>query len=55
VTSGTFSPILKKAIAMGYVDTAYSKAETPVHVQVRGKMVPSKVVKLPFVPSKYKK
>jgi len=55
VTSGTFSPILKKAIAMGYVENAYSKAETPVHVQVRGKMVPSKVVKLPFVPSKYKK
>jgi aminomethyltransferase len=55
VTSGTFSPILKQAVAMAYVDTPFSKVDTAVQVEVRGKLNPAKVVKMPFVPTNYKK
>jgi len=55
ITSGTFSPILKKAIAMGYVETSFSKLDTTVNVRVRGKEHPAQVTKMPFVPTKYKK
>jgi glycine cleavage system T protein (aminomethyltransferase) len=48
VTSGTQSPSLNKAIAMGYVDTAYSKIGTQVYVKVRDKLLTAKVVKMPF-------
>jgi len=55
VTSGTFSPVLKQAIAMGYVKSEYSKPETQVIVKVRGKDQPATVSKTPFVPTHYKK
>lgn len=49
VTSGTVSPILDKPIAMGYVQTKYSDIGSDINILIRGKEVPSKVVKLPFV------
>jgi len=55
ITSGTFSPVLKQPIAMGYIDTPYSKIGTEVSVEVRGKGNPAVVSKMPFVPSNYKK
>ena len=48
VTSGTQSPSLQKGIAMGYVDTAYSKIDTEVFIKVRDKSLLAKVVKMPF-------
>ncbi|MGZ0164163.1 MAG: glycine cleavage system aminomethyltransferase GcvT [Planctomycetales bacterium] len=48
VTSGTFSPTLQKAIAMGYVDEAVSKTGTDVEVDIRGKRHAAQVVDLPF-------
>ncbi len=48
VTSGTQSPSLNKAIAMGYVDINYSKIDTEVYIKVRDKLLLAKVVKLPF-------
>lgn len=36
VTSGTFSPILKQAITMAYIDTPYSKLGSQVNIKVRG-------------------
>ena len=48
VTSGTQSPTLNKAIAMGYVDIAYSKIDTQVYVKIRDKLLTAKVVKMPF-------
>jgi len=48
VTSGTQSPTLHKAIAMGYVNVGFSKIDTPLFVQVRDKLLSAKVVKLPF-------
>jgi len=55
VTSGTFSPILEKAISMAYVSTPYSKLGTEVNVQVRGKNNAAVISKMPFVPTNYKK
>jgi aminomethyltransferase len=49
VTSGTVSPMLDKPIAMGYVQTKYSDIGSDINILIRGKEVPSKVVKLPFV------
>lgn len=48
VTSGLFSPMLNKAIGMGYVESQYSKIGTAFEVEVRGKGVPAEVVKPPF-------
>ncbi len=49
VTSGTQSPSLGKAIAMGYVNTSYSNIGQQVLVKVRDKLLMAKVVKMPFV------
>jgi aminomethyltransferase len=48
ITSGTQSPSLNKAIAMGYVPIAYSKIDTQVYVKVRDKLLMAKIVKMPF-------
>jgi len=48
VTSGTQSPSLGKAIGMGYVPTALSKAGSEVYVSVRGKALKATVVSIPF-------
>jgi aminomethyltransferase len=53
VTSGAFSPCLKKNIAMGYVDKEFAKAGTPLKVVVRGKSSGATVTKMPFVPTTY--
>jgi aminomethyltransferase len=49
VTSGTMSPTLKKAIAMGYVAIEFSEIGMEVFVQVRNKQIKAKVVQMPFV------
>ncbi|MET0394255.1 MAG: glycine cleavage system aminomethyltransferase GcvT [Chitinophagaceae bacterium] len=48
VTSGTQAPSLGKAIAMGYVRTAFAAIDTPVFVKVRDKLLQAKVAKIPF-------
>lgn len=48
VTSGTLSPILNKPIAMGYVQTEYSKQDTQLLIKSRNKLLQTKVVKFPF-------
>ena len=49
ITSGTVSPMLEKPIAMGYVETKFAEIGSDVNMLIRGKEVPAKVVKLPFV------
>ncbi len=49
ITSGTVSPVLDKAIALGYVEKDFSAVDTEVNFVVRGKEFPAKVVKLPFI------
>lgn len=53
VTSGGFGPSFQKALAMGYVHTDHSNEDTEVMLNVRGKMLPAKVTKMPFVPTRY--
>ncbi|XP_061621926.1 aminomethyltransferase, mitochondrial isoform X3 [Phyllopteryx taeniolatus] len=53
VTSGCPSPCLKKNVAMGYVDAAFSKNGTAIQVEVRKKAVAATVSKMPFVPANY--
>jgi aminomethyltransferase len=48
VTSGTMSPMLKKGIGMGYVPASHSKLGSDIFIKVRDKLVPAKIVKLPF-------
>jgi aminomethyltransferase len=55
VTSGTFSPCLRKPIGMAYVNSKYSKIGTNLNVVVRSKDYPIKIAKMPFVPTKYYK
>lgn len=53
ITSGTFSPCLKRPIAMGYVATPHAKAGTEINVSIRGKMQKAEVTKMPFVETHY--
>lgn len=48
VTSGTMGPSVDKGIGMGYVDTAFAKANSAIFIQIRKKRVPATVVKTPF-------
>jgi len=48
VTSGTMSPSLQKPIGMGYVKTPFSAEGTTIYINIRGKLIPAKVVKPPF-------
>jgi aminomethyltransferase len=48
VTSGNFSPILQKGIGLGSLPPPLCKEGTLVDIDIRGKHVPAKVVKLPF-------
>ncbi len=49
VTSGTQSPTMNKAIGMGYVPTAFSKADSEIFIIIRDKAIKAKVVKIPFL------
>lgn len=53
ITSGTFSPCLKKPVAMGYVDSELSKEGTVIGVNVRGNIQQCEITKMPFVPTRY--
>lgn len=48
VTSGTFSPSLKKGIALGYVRRGHTKSGTELAIRTRRGEVPVAVVKPPF-------
>ncbi|KAF1323535.1 Glycine cleavage system t protein, partial [Globisporangium splendens] len=55
VTSGTFSPTLKKAIGMAYVHKDVSKIGTELYVKARNKQQQLTIAKMPFVPAGYYK
>jgi aminomethyltransferase len=48
VTSGTQSPVLGKAIGMGYVKTGNADIDSDIYIEVRDKLLKAKVVKFPF-------
>ncbi|CAG0907776.1 unnamed protein product [Cyprideis torosa] len=49
VTSGGMSPILGKGIGLGYVAFDQSQIGHRINIEIRGKQVPAKIVKAPFV------
>ncbi|NWA05081.1 glycine cleavage system aminomethyltransferase GcvT [Pseudomonas gingeri] len=53
VCSGGFGPTLGAPLAMGYLDNAHCALDSEVWAIVRGKRVPLKVSKMPFVPQRY--
>jgi aminomethyltransferase len=48
VTSGTFSPSLRKGIGLGYVKPEYAAEGTAIRIRIRNKDWDAKVVKPPF-------
>lgn len=48
VTSGNYSPCLKKGIGMGYVRTGHHKPKSRFEVEIRGKLIGAEVIKPPF-------
>ncbi|MBX3449886.1 MAG: glycine cleavage system aminomethyltransferase GcvT [Planctomycetaceae bacterium] len=48
VTSGTFSPTLQRAIAMGYIPRELAAIGTRLSAEIRGQLVEAEVVPLPF-------
>ena len=55
ITSGTFGPSVKAPIAMGYVSNEFSKNDTEIFLEVRGKKISANVCKLPFYKKSYVK
>jgi aminomethyltransferase len=48
VTSGTKLPSIEHPIGMGYVAAGYAEPGTEIFIELRGNMLPAKVVKMPF-------
>ena len=48
VTSGTQSPSLGKAIALGYVGTDYAALGNVIDVEIRSRKIPATIVSVPF-------
>ena len=53
VTSGAFTPTAAASIAMAYVPPASASPGTQIAVEIRGALVPARVVPMPFVPHNY--
>lgn len=53
VTSGTFSPFLKKSIGLAYLPIAAVEPDTELGIEIRGKQVSARVVPLPFYKRDY--
>jgi len=51
LTSGTFSPLLKYGIGIGYVQISQAQEGNIVNVKIRGKMAKGKIVSFPFYDS----
>ena len=55
ITSGTFGPSIQVPIAMGYIENSFSKIDTKIFLEVRGKKYPASVSNLPFYKKSYVK
>jgi aminomethyltransferase len=55
ITSGTFGPSVNAPVAMGYVDSNFSKIGENIKLEVRGKKHNAKISKLPFYKKSYVK
>ena len=48
-TSGTFSPVLKKGIGLGYVNFDSSGTSTDIYIKIRDEFIESEIIKPPFI------
>jgi aminomethyltransferase len=55
ITSGTFGPSVNAPVAMGYVNSNFSKIGTVIKLEVRGKKHEAKIAELPFYKKSYAK
>ena len=55
ITSGTFGPSVNGPVAMGYIENEFSKKDTKVFLEVRGKKYPANICGLPFYKKSYVK
>jgi aminomethyltransferase len=55
VTSGTFGPSVNGPVAMGYINKEFSKKDTKIFLEVRGKKYPANICGLPFYKKSYVK
>ena len=55
ITSGTFGPSVQAPVAMGYVENSFSKINTKIFLEVRGKKYPASISNLPFYKKSYVK
>ena len=55
ITSGTFGPSVNGPVAMGYIEKEFSKINTKVFLEVRGKKYPAIICGLPFYKKSYVK
>jgi aminomethyltransferase len=54
ITSGTFSPLLKRGVGMGYVQTSQVQEGAPVKVNIRGRMTKGQIKSFPlYDPERY--
>lgn len=53
LTSGGFGPTLGGPVALGLIETSLTAPGTELTLLVRGKELPARTVKLPFVPHRY--
>ena len=55
ITSGTFGPSVNGPVAMCYIEKEFSKKDTKVFLEVRGKKHPANICGLPFYKKSYVK
>jgi len=55
ITSGTFGPSVNAPVAMGYVNSNFSKIGTTIKLEVRSKKYVAKIADLPFYKKNYAK
>lgn len=48
VRSGTFGPSINKSVGTAWVKAEYSKLDSEIYIEIRGKLVKAIVVKMPF-------
>jgi glycine cleavage system T protein (aminomethyltransferase) len=55
VTSGCYAPSAGGPVAMGYVDASTAEPDTAVQLIVRNRALPGRIVRMPFIETRYAK
>lgn len=55
VTTGSYSPTLKKNIGLALIEAEYAREGTEIEILIRNKSLKAKTIKKPFYTKKYKK